>query len=113
MVYRNVSDVVARQNDKLEHKVGICYDAKVRFEYYREDQPDNAWRPHFMVLVDRPSNREAAGFLESALMMYTTTSKYYSSNSVNRRRNDVGGAGPRQPKRAHLPHYVYIALLVK
>ena len=88
------------KHDKLEHKVGICYDAKVRFEYYREDQPDNAWRPHFMVLVDRPSNREAAGFLESALMMYTTTSKYFSSNSVNRRRNDVGGAGPRQPNKS-------------
>ena len=58
---------------QYEHKIGIAYDAKVRFDHYRDEAPDNQWRPHFMVLLARPSSREAAGYFEALLIAHVTS----------------------------------------
>ena len=92
-------------------QIGLCYDAKVRWEHYC-DADDDAWKPTFLVLVERPGSREAAGFLETALIGYATSHAYFQQNSVNLRRRDVGGSGPRPEQRANLPHYVYIAIKI-
>ena len=62
------------------------------------------------MLIERPSSREAAGYLEAALIAYTTGHTYFSSNSINLARNDIGGSGGRREQIKELPHYVYVAI---
>ena len=50
-----------------EHKIGLAYDAKVRWEYYAKAD-DADWKPDVMVLLERASSREAACFLAAALV---------------------------------------------
>lgn len=106
-------DVLGRLHHRgrrpVEHKVGLCYDAKVRWEWYT-DVDDSTWRPDMMLLVDRPCNRAAAGFLEAGLIAVVFNTPAWRETSINHRRNDYGGSGPRNPQRANLPHYVYIAI---
>ena len=93
----------------VEHKIGLCYDAKVRWEYYT-DEADSTWRPDWLLLVDRPCNRASAGFLEAGIIAVVFRTPEWRENSINYRRNDHGGTGPRDPRRANLPHYIYIAV---
>ena len=64
----------------IEHKVGICYDAGKRWEFYAADDGSSMWVPRLMVLLERPSNRSAAGFLEAALTSWMRSSSSYSTN---------------------------------
>jgi len=93
----------------FEHKIGLCYDAKVRWEFYT-DEVESTWRPDLLLLVERPCNRAAAGFLEAGIIAVVCSTPEWRETSINYRRNDHGGTGPRDPKRALLPHYVYIAV---
>ena len=61
----------------IEHKAGICYDAGKRWEFYTSaDDGGNTWVPRLMVLLERPYNREAAGYLEAALISWIKSSAY-------------------------------------
>ena len=94
----------------VEHKVGLCYDAMYRWEMYMEDRQDGKQCPDFLVLIERPSNREAASYLEAALIMWAKCHARHRKTSVNCRHGDVGGEGKRSVDTAQLPHYVYAAL---
>ena len=101
-------------NTRLEHKIGMCFCAKTRWEYYCDDDDENKWRPDIMVLIDRTSNRESVGFLEAGMIRFIKDDDDFAINSLNVTRRDRGGEGPRVRVRAHLPHYVYICIrLVK
>ena len=62
------------------------------------------------MLIERPSSREAAGYLEAALIAYTTGHQYFSRNSINLARRVIGGSRGRREKTQNLPHYVYVAI---
>ena len=96
----------------VEHKIGLCYDAKLRWEMYMDDRQDDKWCPEFLILLERPSNREAASYLEAALILWVKNNARYINTSVNCRHGDVGGEGQRSVDTAQLPHYVYVALRV-
>ena len=96
----------------VEHKIGLCYDAKFRWEMYMDDRQDDKWCPDFLILLERPSNREAASYLEAALILWVKSHARYTNTSVNCRHGDVGGEGKRSDDTAQLPHYVYCALRV-
>ena len=93
---------------QYEHKIGIAYDARIRFEHYRDEE----WMPHFMVLLARPSNREAAGYFEAFLIAHVISHEDFSLNSINLRHGDIGGEGRRREETANLPHYVYVCIKV-
>ena len=61
-----------------------------------------------MVLVERPATREAAGFLEAGLIHIVTNDQKHNANSMNLRRRDRGGEGPR--RKQGLPHYIHICI---
>ena len=105
-----INTVVAGRHGKIEHKVGLAYDVKLRFEMYQEDGEDGKWTPNYLVLIERPTNREAAGYLESALIMHIACDPDLQDDSMNARRKDLGGEGPRQTKAK--PHYIYFAVRV-
>ena len=96
----------------VEHKIGLCYDAKFRWEMYMNDRQDGKRCPDFLILLERPSNREAASYLEAALILWVKSHARYTNTSVNCRHGDVGGEGKRSDDTAQLPHYVYCALRV-
>jgi hypothetical protein len=100
--------IIRTGSRRMDHKIGLCYDAKVRWEFYSDESTENTWRPDFMVLVERPSTRQAAGFLEAGLIHIVTNDQRHSANSINMRRRDKGGEGPR--RKPGLPHYIYICI---
>ena len=70
--------------------------------------PESKWKPNLLFLVERPGNREAAGFLEAALINYVAHAAI-SGKCVNIARRDKGGEGPRNENRAMSPYYIYLA----
>ena len=94
----------------IEHKIGLAYDVKGRWEFYISEESSNQWRPDYLILLERPPNREATGYLEAALISWISVHEYYKVNSVNVVRCDLGGEGPRHESRSGLPHYIYIAI---
>ena len=97
-----------------EHKIGLAYDAKVRWEYYAKAD-DADWKPDVMVLLERASSREAAGFLEAALISAVQNCGQYhmQQNSMNLCRRDIGGTGPRYQENRFMPHYIYVCIQYK
>ena len=104
-----IKDICGGGEYTIEHKIGICYDAATRWEFYTREA-DNDWR--VMLLLERPSCRESAGYLEAALISWVAASKYYSTNSINIRRGDHGGTGPRLAETSNRPFYVYLVIRV-
>ena len=104
-VFREVARTGSR---RVEHNVGLCVDAKVRWGFYRDESAENTWRPDFMVLIERPSTRQAAGFLEAALIQFVKGDRRHIENSINVSRRDKGGEGPR--RKPDLPHYIYVCI---
>ena len=77
-----------------------------------DDRQDGAWWPDFLALIERPSSREAALYLEAALILWVKCHARHRTTSVNCRHGDVGCEGKRSVDTAQLPHYVYVALRV-
>ena len=98
----------------IEHKIGLAYDAKVRWEYYTKAD-DADWKPDVMVLLERASSREAASFLEAALISAVQHCGQYhmQQNSMNLYRRDLGGTGPRYEEERFMPHYIYVCIQYK
>ncbi len=65
-----------------------------------------------MLVVERTSNREAAGYREAALIRYVNSDPYVSAKSINVSRRDKVGEGLHPKQRANLPHCVYICMRV-
>ena len=108
MCIESFEHVCRGQKHRVEHKVGLAFDARVRWEHYIKD--GEVWKPDFMVLLQRPPSREGAGYMEAGLIQHIWADEYYKSNSINVKRGDLGGEGPRRADRAHHPHYVYVCI---
>ena len=106
-----IKDICGGGEYTIEHKIGICYDAATRWEFHTREA-GNDWIHRVMVLLERPSCRESAGYLEAALISWVESSKYYSTNSINIRRGDHGGTGPRLAETSNRPFYVYLVIRV-
>ena len=83
------------------YKIGIAHDMAVRWEMYRESE----WQPSHLFIIHLCKSREAAGFLESALILKYSTNSKHSELNLNVQRNDLGGTGPRNEG----PYFVYLA----
>jgi hypothetical protein len=108
MCIESFEHVCRGQKHRVEHKVGLAFDARVRWEHYIKD--GEVWKPDFMVLLQRPPSREGAGYMEAGLIQHIWADGYYKSNSINVKRGDLGGEGPRRADRAHHPHYVSVCI---
>ena len=89
-----------------EFKIGMASDVLLRYHYYR--RPESKWKPNLLFLVERPGNREAASFLEAALINYVAHAEI-SGKCVNIARRDKGGEGPQKESLAMSPYYIYLA----
>ena len=97
---RRINWVLDRQESHF--KIGIAHDMAARWEMYRESE----WKPSHLFIIHLCSSREAAGFVESALIHKFSTNSKHSELNINVKRNDLGGTGPRND----CPYFVYLAV---
>ena len=89
-------------------KIGLCQKVSVRWRMYRDEAAEGEWVPN-MFLVASTETREAASFLEAALIVHME--QYHDRKSINLFRGDVGGEGPRRPENRLKVHHVYVVAL--
>ena len=89
------------------YKVGIAQDLAARWEMYQESE--SSWKPSHLFILSDEANREAAGYVEAALIRenkYRGRLKSRDVNDINFIRQDPGGTGPRKEG----PYFVYLAV---
>lgn len=100
-------DFIAKANCHM--KIGLCQKVSVRWRMYRDEAAEGEWVPNIMFLVASTETREAASFLEAALIVHME--QYHDRKSINLFRGDVGGEGPRRPENRLKVHHVYVVAL--
>ena len=67
---------------------------------------ESKWQPSHLFIIHLCNSREAAGFVESALIRKYSTDSPHSDLNLNAQRHDLGGTGPRREG----PYFVYLAV---
>ena len=99
----------ALRRHECEFKIGIARLLGSRWQMYQEST--DKWQPTHLFILLEVRGREAAGYVEAALIrMMWDSDKYDDMHNINYRNNDKGGAGPRQPEHEHAVYCVYLAV---
>jgi len=94
----------ARTRQCAAFKIGMCSDVVARWRFYVDDR---VWT--HLVVLQQCSTREAASYVEAALIM--AMDGWHNQTNMNYWTRDVGGEGPVGRGRDDLyTHFVYIVL---
>ena len=92
-----------------QFKVGMARELGVRWVHYLEDAATR-WCPTHIFLLAEVRGREAAGYLEAALIAVMADLDVDQELNQNIHNRDYGGTGPRHPEFLDHQYYIYLAV---
>ena len=81
-----------------------------RWEMYKQS---TSWRPSHLFIIAEVQGREAAGYLEAALIALLYDLDLPIEYNINLKRCDIGGTGPRTAEFRYDKYFVYLAVEVQ
>ena len=78
-----------------------------------QDSDSDKWRPTHLFLLTEVCGREAAGYMEAALIGQFIDFGTDTELNINLQNNDYGGTGPRTEEFMHHMYFVYLACKVR
>ena len=91
-----------------EFKFGMARLLGQRWLMYQDSDSDK-WRPTHLFLLAEVCGREAAGYMEAALIVQFIDFGTDPELNINLQNHDYGGTGPRAEEFMHHKHFVYLA----
>ena len=91
-------------------KIGMARSLGTRWELSKHS---TSWRPSHLFIIGEVQGREAAGYLEAALIALLYDLDLPIEYNINLKRCDIGGTGPRTAEFMYDKYFVYLAVEVQ